>query len=240
LTFDDAYQDFTEHAWPILRRHNLPATLFVPTAFPDQPRQFWWDRLQQALLSAAPAGYIETPPGRLPLSSPSEIAAARRKLKVHIKSLPHAAAMGFVDRLCASTPPTTEVNSVLGWSELRRLSEEGVTLAPHSRTHPLMTRVSTEQFQHEAIGSLHDLHREIGPQVPAVFAYPSGACDYQSADALRASGFRAAFTTQRGVNRLGKLDPFHLRRINIGRGTSLPLMRAQLASCASWLTGRAV
>jgi peptidoglycan/xylan/chitin deacetylase (PgdA/CDA1 family) len=29
LTFDDAYADFGEHAWPILRRHGFPATVFV-------------------------------------------------------------------------------------------------------------------------------------------------------------------------------------------------------------------
>jgi peptidoglycan/xylan/chitin deacetylase (PgdA/CDA1 family) len=32
VTFDDAYVDFQEHAWPILQRHGFPATLFVPTA----------------------------------------------------------------------------------------------------------------------------------------------------------------------------------------------------------------
>jgi peptidoglycan/xylan/chitin deacetylase (PgdA/CDA1 family) len=32
LTFDDAYVDFQEEAWPILRRYGFPATLFVPTA----------------------------------------------------------------------------------------------------------------------------------------------------------------------------------------------------------------
>jgi hypothetical protein len=35
ITFDDAYCDFAEHAWPTLQRYSLPATLLVPTAFPD-------------------------------------------------------------------------------------------------------------------------------------------------------------------------------------------------------------
>ncbi|MCA9999560.1 MAG: polysaccharide deacetylase family protein, partial [Anaerolineales bacterium] len=46
VTFDDAYCDFAEQAWPVMKRYSIPATLFVPTAFPDQPqRTFWWDRL---------------------------------------------------------------------------------------------------------------------------------------------------------------------------------------------------
>ncbi|HEY0872631.1 MAG TPA: polysaccharide deacetylase family protein [Vicinamibacterales bacterium] len=33
ITFDDAYTNFMEEAWPRLRDHGLPVTLFVPTAF---------------------------------------------------------------------------------------------------------------------------------------------------------------------------------------------------------------
>lgn len=29
LTFDDGYENFREHAWPILRRHGFPATVFL-------------------------------------------------------------------------------------------------------------------------------------------------------------------------------------------------------------------
>src|SRR5260370_8195635 len=36
ITFDDAYADFAEIAWPILNQFRLPPTLFLPTASPDQ------------------------------------------------------------------------------------------------------------------------------------------------------------------------------------------------------------
>ena len=37
VTFDDAYADFAEHAWPVLRAHGISPLLFVPTAFPGDP-----------------------------------------------------------------------------------------------------------------------------------------------------------------------------------------------------------
>ena len=33
LTFDDAFENFYQNALPVLRRHNIPATVFVPTGF---------------------------------------------------------------------------------------------------------------------------------------------------------------------------------------------------------------
>ncbi|MDY6934507.1 MAG: polysaccharide deacetylase family protein [Spirochaetota bacterium] len=33
LTFDDAFDDFFYNAFPILKKNNIPATVFVPTAF---------------------------------------------------------------------------------------------------------------------------------------------------------------------------------------------------------------
>jgi peptidoglycan/xylan/chitin deacetylase (PgdA/CDA1 family) len=49
ITFDDAYSDFSEHAWPTLKRLGLPAVMFVPTSFPSQPRGFWWDTVYEAI-----------------------------------------------------------------------------------------------------------------------------------------------------------------------------------------------
>lgn len=37
LTFDDAYEDFYTHAWPVLEELGLPATLYVPTGFIESP-----------------------------------------------------------------------------------------------------------------------------------------------------------------------------------------------------------
>ncbi|HYY76594.1 MAG TPA: polysaccharide deacetylase family protein, partial [Gaiellaceae bacterium] len=92
VTFDDAYRDVAEHAWPIMRRHGIPLTLFVPTAYPDEPgRAFWWDRLYASLLGRG--AVLSTPLGDLPVRMEEDRNRAFRLLREHVKSLPHDRAM---------------------------------------------------------------------------------------------------------------------------------------------------
>jgi peptidoglycan/xylan/chitin deacetylase (PgdA/CDA1 family) len=230
LTFDDAYDDFAEVAWPLLRHHGLPATLFVPTAYPDVPgRAFWWDRLHEGLAGSV-ASAVDTPLGRLPLGSPAERDAATRSLRDFVKSRPHDEAMGHVDALLEDLEVPDRPSPVLGWDRLRALAADGVALAPHSRTHPLLTRVDAGRLTDEVAGSRADLERELGSAPPA-FAYPSGANDEAVVAALAEAGYRLAFTTDRGnesVDAAGAPDWLRLRRVNVGGRTTPALLRAQL------------
>jgi peptidoglycan/xylan/chitin deacetylase (PgdA/CDA1 family) len=233
ITFDDAYADFARYAWPILKQHGMPATLFVPTAFPGGNAAFWWDRLYGALPRATDRD-CETPLGRLPCAKPAQRLVAFRRLRDYAKSLSHHDAMAVVERVIASLAGGTrsgETNAcrapaVLNWSELRALAQDGVTLAPHTRTHPLLTRVSAAEARAEVVGSFWDLRREVG-QVAAVFAYPNGACDSGLARMLAGEGFELAFALGGGHD-LRTDDRWRVQRIPVGPRTNTALMLARL------------
>jgi peptidoglycan/xylan/chitin deacetylase (PgdA/CDA1 family) len=228
ITFDDAYRDFAENAWPALRERKLPVTLFVPTAYPDQPqRAFWWDRVWQALAAAnCPRVELEGL-GVLSLADGGARLSAARRIAQRVKSLPHAQAMELVETICRRLHAPPPVNAVLAWDELRRLAAEGVTLAPHTRTHPLLNRLPESEVHQEVVGAREDLEREVGP-VPPVFAYPAGGYNDAVVRIVQEAGFRLAFTTLRGSVRFPLGDPLRARRINVGRNTPHALLRAQL------------
>jgi peptidoglycan/xylan/chitin deacetylase (PgdA/CDA1 family) len=226
ISFDDAYRDFATWAWPVLRRRGVPVVLFVPTAFPDRTLAFWWDRLYAALIRTERTDPLDTGSGSLPVATRAERLATFRVLRSRLKALAHPVAMAEVDELIAGLGGQPAKSSVLGWDELRRLSAEGVTLAPHSRTHPLLERVDPIELDDEIDGSRTDLVREIG-SAPAAFAYPGGSHSDAVVERVAALGMRAAFTTIRGVNDLRRADWHHLRRINVGGRSSPALIRAQ-------------
>lgn len=228
VTFDDAYQDFASVAWPIMKRYEVPATVFVATAFPDQPHQvFWWDRLQTAVATTKQPLLAETPWGPLPLGTATQRTKAYKRLRDHVKTLPHPEAMALVDRIYGALGSPAVKNDVLGWAELRRLAKEGVALGAHTQTHPLMNRVSATDAVVEAFASLRDLEREIGDVLP-IFAYPNGSFTQEVVQGLKEGGMALAFTTGPGQNQLNKVDWLRLRRNNIGPQATVPVVQGRL------------
>lgn len=234
VTFDDAYRDFATTAWPIARALGVPLALFVPTAFPGSRIGFWWDRLHHALARTT-CSDVATPLARRRIGSAAERDAVFRELRAHLKTLDHAELVVTVDELERALGVTPASPAILGWAELRVLRGEGVTLAAHGRTHAMLDRLPRAQVSDEIAGSVADLEREVGP-VPPALAYPSGQHSPMVVAAAREAGIRVAFTTERGANVLERADPLRLRRINVGRRSSLDVIRWQLA--AAPLTAR--
>ena len=237
VTFDDAYHDFADHAWPVLRALGLPAVLFVPTAFPDEPRRpFWWDRLHHAVAMSSAAALALPGLPSLPLGGARERAAALRVLERRVKSLPHAEAMALVEQISARHPEEdgTDGPRTLSWEELRRLSGEGVALGAHTRNHPLLTRIAPADMEREIREAQADLRREIGATLP-IFCYPGGGHDDTVVALLRRAGFEMACTTRDGHNDLATCDPLRLSRTNITRRTTLPVLRLRLERWFAWI-----
>lgn len=232
LTFDDATRDFATHAWPVLKTFELPATVFVPTAYPDNHRNhFWWDRLYRAVMRAPDGTRIPTPErSTILLNSRAEKKRTFRQLKEFLKTVPHAQFLEVIAGITAAARvPDPEHNNVLSWSELRNLQQDGVTLAPHTHTHPMLNRLPLEDIRNEVRMSCSVLAENVN-EISRTLAYPAGGVSEDAVTVMATEGIDLAFSTRRGLNDQHFSDRFRLHRINVGARTSLGILRMQLAN----------
>jgi peptidoglycan/xylan/chitin deacetylase (PgdA/CDA1 family) len=212
VTFDDGYRDFLNVAWPILKRHRVPAIQFISTAFvEDSQRVFWWDAVWQ-MLSRTHKASVSLPGGVLGLGSRQSCLAAWNTLGPQLKSLSPSSRSSAIAQLGVDLgvqPRST--HAVLSWPELRSLASDGLAIGGHSRTHELLDQLNPDQLECEVRGCRDDLARELD-QTPPLFAYPNGNFSPAVRGALERAGYRAGFTTLPGLNASWTSTPFTIRR----------------------------
>ena len=149
-------------------------------------------------------------------------------LRSHVKSLQHPEAMAWVDDLCLKLTNEDPVPTVLlDWQDLRLLSEQGVTIGAHSRTHPLLTQITDQQVYDEISGAQQDLETMLGKVLP-IFCYPAGAYNNAICGIAKNSGIKLGFSSHLGHNKLNNCNPLCLKRINMTRRTTTTVMRLRL------------
>jgi peptidoglycan/xylan/chitin deacetylase (PgdA/CDA1 family) len=118
--------------------------------------------------------------------------------------------------------------AALSWAELDGLVSGGLVDAQaHSRTHPWLPSLDVDAARDEIVGSKLDLEQRLGRLVTS-FCFPAGVHGDREIELVRAAGFRAAVTTDPGVNReAGSLAA--LRRTLIFGRDSPSIFSAKLA-----------
>jgi peptidoglycan/xylan/chitin deacetylase (PgdA/CDA1 family) len=235
LTFDDGYHDFLENAWPVLRCLKLPAILFAVTDYlNDSRRIFWWDQLYQSLHLTA-CSEIDVPGvGCWPLATVQQRGRAFAQIKRYIKRQPHQQAMKLVAQVvdALAVPLEPEGGGMLNWEEVRQMSAEGLCVAAHTVSHPILSRMTLEEARYEIVTSQRAIMDELGQAWP-VFAYPVGhPADLRPGlvEMLRQEGFQVAMTMIEGHNVLGRTDPLRLRRVGMAPHLTMPEFRLVLTS----------
>lgn len=209
--------------------------MFVPTAFVETNRRFWWDRLYQAIQGARVEMLNSILRDRLPVHSLASRASTLKAMQQLVKTLPHDEAMELVDSLVLRLQSADELpQSLLSWAQLRELSREGMTLGAHTRTHPVLTNVPLDTVKTEIRECREDLRREVGI-LPSIFAYPFGAHDSAVMEVARREGLDVAVTCLDGHNEVGRGDPMQLCRTNITPRTTLPVFRLRMSRIGPYI-----
>jgi peptidoglycan/xylan/chitin deacetylase (PgdA/CDA1 family) len=227
LTLDDGYADNLDHAKPLLERYQIPATLFVATGYVG--RQFWWDELEQMLMSPATlpqqlaltlnGSTYEWDLGDVARHTPTNGAlGSRQRLlwSVYQRLLPLSPGelekvMDQLRTWAGSESDNAPHARALTPDELVELARGRlVEIGAHTVTHPVLTELPTAAQRVEIQGSKAYLEELLGQPVTS-FSYPNGASSDETLSIVHDAGFSSACASSHGVVWRGT-SPFQLPR----------------------------
>ena len=236
LTFDIGYRDFLEHAWPILKRQNAPATLYVPGNFADQIGELWWLALEEVIARNDRIGlFMAGRELRLECRSVTDKNEAFAFLSETLSAMTTSECSAAIRDLCARYGVDLQAISaqaVMTWSDIARLAADPLlTIGSASLTYPVLSRLDLQQSERELRMGRAVAEGAIGRPLPHL-AYPHGTSDaFGRREMTLASelGFASAVTEEPGVIKQGEVEMMALPRILWdGRRTSLRAWRALL------------
>ncbi|MGF1649988.1 MAG: polysaccharide deacetylase family protein [Hyphomicrobiaceae bacterium] len=222
LTFDDGYRDNVEFALPILRRFEAPATIYVPSSFPDGHADLWWLILEEAIAGLNEV-VLETPNGllRARAVTSAEKEACFNRVYWVLRSLPEDLARSEVARLAAEADVDLEPfrRLAMTWDEVRELANDPlVTIGAHTIGHYALAKLDQARALEEMKLSKERLERELDRPCRH-FSYPygdEGSAGQREFDMARELGFATGVTTRKGVLRARpQLDPLALPRLSL-------------------------
>lgn len=230
LTFDDGWSDFYDYAFPSLVKHNIPATVFLPTRFIGNEKRFWSERLRQICSQLSASGNFQ---------AFRDFFLQLLSLRDNEKSLPNDAFYEVVlnslkrfreekideiineliDRFAITLP--LEHCDFLSWGQIEKMHGTGlITFGSHTETHRIMTTLDKNEIHTELALSMQSLiDRLVVEKKNIPFCYPNGDFNETIIEATKALGYACAFTTRSGWNNKGA-QLFDLRRVGIHQDIS--------------------
>jgi len=224
VTFDDGWLDNYLYALPVLKRHELPATVFLPTEFVGTDRWYWPDQIAwlcgharwrdvERRPQAADALQREFPwlAGAATPTGSVDADALIERCKAQAQDRIDALLTAWARHLDVALPRDRQV---INWVEAQEMSAAGVSFGSHSATHRILTHLDADEARREIEGSWATLCAKPVAAVP-VFCYPNGDWSAEVARWVEAAGYAAAVTTEFGYEGEAPAGRFGLKRINV-------------------------
>ena len=217
LTFDDGWKDNYVYAFPVLKKHNVPATIFVAVNFIGATTEFWQVKLYRQLQKLSLTEVQGWPDSELKRKIIGIFKAGfspdtYQLLVRYLKSKPRKELESLLEPLFSRDSQKPEPAG-LGWEEIKEMHQSGIDFGSHTLNHIILPVENDETIKDELQSSRQILEQHLNKPV-RYFAYPSGEYDERTKALVRQAGYVAAFSTKEDVNTCWT-NPLELRRIEM-------------------------
>jgi peptidoglycan/xylan/chitin deacetylase (PgdA/CDA1 family) len=230
LTSDDGYRDNFLYAFPILKKYDVPLTIFLTTDVIGTKQLLWPDKLAWILYTSdtnfnRQALYRTDLPQEMIhsvekffLKDASRRAKILRSISEYLKSHSNEERedlLGTLTKFCdIKQSPAENFRAMLSWEEVKQMSRDGISFGSHTKSHPTLSKIPLNLARQEIVDSKQVIEEQI--QKPVItFAYPYGKRDDISEGVvklLRDEGFEYACTTEIGYEQFPINNPLFLKR----------------------------
>jgi peptidoglycan/xylan/chitin deacetylase (PgdA/CDA1 family) len=216
ITFDDGYRDNYTYAFPILKKYNVPATIFLTVDYIGTDRVFWWDEVSYYMKNSG--YYLKEDVDRV-LRLLKNMSNKERVKK--IEELKNKAKIELsVDR------------QILNWEEIEEMCNNRIEFGSHTMTHPVLSQLKNKDgVTYEIEKSKEVLEDKLSKEIIA-FSYPVGGINAFNEDikeGVKKAGYYFAVTYTNGINYLNNgIDRYALNRLHLDQ-QSFARFKAKLA-----------
>ena len=194
ITFDDAQHDNYCNARPVLARHGIRASFFVPIVSVERQELLWHDRLGFSILALLKQSsdvrsrlvQILANAGLPTDDAPSLVGSVVEGAK----ALTLEARLRLVNELtdASGTSEVPEFARLMTFNEIAELAADGHEIGSHSMTHCLMPECDDVALKYELEESRRILQDRLKLPIET-FCYPNGNSDARTAHAVSKAGY---------------------------------------------------
>ena len=241
LTFDGGYKDLIVSAYPVLSRHGVPFTVYLPTAFPDRLGEAWWLALEAIIARESRISLVMDRHERH-----FDIAGRAEKYQLHeflsgwMRGLPPPDLSVAINDLCKRYSvdlATLSREASMDWDDLAKLAADSLaTIGSATVNYPALSNLKDADAQREMTMGRAVAQAAFRRDVRH-FAYPFGdraAFARKHVQMAEEAGFASAASALSGVvHAEGRTNLHALPRHSWdGRQRSLRVMRVLLSGAA--------
>ena len=207
ITFDDGYRDNLEFAYPVLKKYEVPFTIYVASSFADRLGELWWLALEAVIAQNDMVGVqLDGRDRWFECRSVKDKREVFNYIYAWLRRLPTEQELRQVVRdLCARNRVDLVsfcADLCMGWDELATLAADPlVTIGAHTVNHPILVKLDDKAAAGEMSVCRDVIAAALGTR-PEHLAYPvgdrtaAGAREFRIAQQL---GYKTAVTTRPGA-----------------------------------------
>lgn len=179
LTIDDGYDDFYQYAYPILKKYNFPATLYITTDFIDQKIWLWPDSIRYILLTTHKHNCnINNSVFSWNSGDSRSRHSAILQIVQYCKSIPNIQKLSLIEQLQTDLnvilpPKPNDGFNALNWNQIRELHRNNIEIGGHTCSHPILSRIETSKYEHEILYCKIKIEEQLNSKISS-FCFPNG------------------------------------------------------------------